>query len=611
MSIFEDTPEPEPDQAPVVKPAKDSTATQLVQLALSRYRLGLSADDEPFAIALDGPRIVCALRGGKNSLRAELADAFYADAGKVAPQQALADALLVLEGRAKHEPAERLYLRVAALDGCHYLDLGDVTGRAVRITEGRWHVVAEPPVLFRRTQLTGALPAPERGGSLAELWALPNVTEADRPLVLAWLVAALLPDVPHPVLTVRGEHGSGKSTGTRTLAGLLDPSPAQVRKPPRDVDGWVTAASGSWVVGVDNVSTVAEWWSDALCRAVTGDGDVRRRLYSDADLAVFNFRRVVLLNGVDLGALRDDLADRLLTVELGRIGERQRKLDADLAARWADAHPRILGALLDLAAQVLAALPDTRLEQLPRMADFARVLAVVDRILGTDALTAYGRQAGDLAADAVDSDPVLAAITASITAPWTGTAGELLGLITPDREGWRAPKDWPKDPRALTGNLRRRAPSLRRLGWTVEDLGRGGKAMVVRFSVAPPVTQSRQATRQATAPEAGDVACQAGDSSPRRLPYCEPVTCEDTENAAEAGDAGDRNAPSLLEHSREGEGEATPLDGPFSSHASPASPAEVGPCVTCGEMTRRYGPAGAPRCEPCQVLYATARRVAS
>lgn len=222
-----------------------------------------------------------------------------------------------------------------------------------------------------------------------------------------------------PVLTLRGEQGSGKSTATRTLAGLLDPSPAQVRKPPRDVDGWVTAASGSWVVGIDNVSTVAEWWSDALCRAVTGDGDVRRRLYSDADLTVFSFRRVVVLNGIDLGAVRDDLA-----------------------GRWDEAHPRLLGALLDLAAQVLHALPASRLDRLPRMADFARVLAAVDTVLGTDALRDYGQQAGDLAADAVDSDPVLAAIASAVVEPWTGTGAELLALITPDREGWRAPKDW-------------------------------------------------------------------------------------------------------------------------------------------------------------------------
>ena len=116
-----------------------------------------------------------------------------------------------------------------------------------------------------------------------------------------------------------------------------------------------------------------------MCRAVTGDGDVRRRLYSDADLAVFAFRRVVLLNGIDLGAMRDDLAERLMTVEVHPIT--RRRYDADLMAAWEAAHPRILGALLDLAAQVLTVLPDVRLADPPRMADFARVLAAVDHVL--------------------------------------------------------------------------------------------------------------------------------------------------------------------------------------------------------------------------------------
>jgi hypothetical protein len=86
----------------------------------------------------------------------------------------------------------------------------------------------------------------------------------------------------------------------------------------------VTAAAGSWVVGVDNLSTIPAWWSDALCRAVTGDGDVRRKLYSDADLTVFASRRVVLLNGIDLGVVRDDLSERLLTIDLHRRRQHHR-----------------------------------------------------------------------------------------------------------------------------------------------------------------------------------------------------------------------------------------------------------------------------------------------
>lgn len=490
------------EHAEAARPAgKDTAATALVDLVRRRYRLGLSTEDEPFAVPHTGPRVVRPLRGGKGSLRAALAAAYYTDAGRVAPQQALAEALQTVEGMAQELDPEPLHLRVAEHDGALHLDLGDPTGRAVVLSAAGWQVVEQPAVLFRRTALTGALPTPQRGGELRELWTLLNVTPADRPLVLAWLVAALLPDMPHPVLALRGEQGSGKSSASRILAALLDPGPAQTRKPPRDVDSWVTAAAGSWVVALDNVSTVAEWWSDALCRSVTGDGDVRRRLYSDADLTVFSFRRVVLLNGVDLGAVRDDLAERLLTVELARIGERGRRLDADLAAQWQQAHPRILGALLDLSVRVLDTLPTLRLAALPRMADFARVLAAVDAVLGTDALVAYIGQAGEQAADAVDADPVLAAVTRTITAAWEGPAAELLDLIAPNAEPSRQPKGWPKDSRALTALLRRRGPSLCRLGWTIEDLGRGGKACVVRFRLVPPDGTD----------EAGD---EAGDSDP-------------------------------------------------------------------------------------------------
>ncbi len=257
----------------------------------------------------------------------------------------------------------------------------------------------------------------------------------------------------------------------------------------------MTAAAGSWVVAVDNVSAIPDWWSDALCRAVTGDGDVRRQLYSDGGLVVFAFRRVVLLNGIDLGAVRDDLADRLLTVELARIDEQARRLDADLAAAWRDAHPRLLGALLDLAVAVLAALPKLELDGLPRMADFARLLAGVDAVLGTDGLATYLEQAADLAADSVAADPVMAALERRIWTEWVGTAAELLDRLPPADPGWRPPRDWPADPRALTAVLRRRAPSLRRLGWVVDDLGRGGKAKTLRWRLVPPPAGNGRASQ--------------------------------------------------------------------------------------------------------------------
>ncbi|MGO5251732.1 hypothetical protein ACTQ2Q_10340, partial [Atopobiaceae bacterium LCP21S3_F11] len=123
-------------------------------------------------------------------------------------------------------------------------------------------MTSKAPVLFRRTALTGPMPLPTRG-NMEELWSLLNVTEDDRALVLGWLVAALLSvDAPCPALALFGEQGTGKSTAMRLLVDIVDPSPVPCRKPPRDSDSWVTAASGSVVVGLDNLSVVSDMLSD-------------------------------------------------------------------------------------------------------------------------------------------------------------------------------------------------------------------------------------------------------------------------------------------------------------------------------------------------------------
>ena len=156
------------------------------------------------------------------------------------------------------------------------------------------------------------------------------------------------------------------------LVDLIDPSPVPLRQAPRDADSWVTAASGSWVVALDNLSAIPPWLSDSLCRAATGDGNVKRALYTDADLAVLKFRRCVIVNGIDVGAVRPDLAERLATVELRRIDRHHRRPEASLRQEWQQALPGILGGLLDLAAAVQQRLETISVDESPRMADYAR-----------------------------------------------------------------------------------------------------------------------------------------------------------------------------------------------------------------------------------------------
>jgi hypothetical protein len=471
---------------------KKSVATRLVELVTARYELGCTPVGEPYAIPHDGPRVVRLLRGGRGSLRAELARAYYEQTGSVASQSALADACMVIEGMAQQIDPVELHLRVAQHDGCLVLDLGDPTGRAVVITPTGWTIALSPPVRFRRTAATGPLPVPERGAELSLLWDEVNIAERYRPVVAAVLVAELMPDLSHPVVRITGEHGTGKTTAMSRLASIVDPSPVPVRKAPREVEAWTTAAAGSWVVALDNLSGMPDWLSDALCRASTGDGDLRRKLYTDGDLYVVAFRRAPMINGIDLGDLRGDLADRLVDLGLERISDDQRRSEEEMAAQWRQAHPRVLGALLDLTVRVLAALPEIRLAQLPRMADYARVLAAVDHVFGTEGLTTYLGLREELATDVITSDPVLIAITDAIMEPFAGTSAQLLAAITPATNKWRPPKGWPASARALTAVLHRQAPTLRRLGWKIEELVKDSRARALRFQLNPPLDSNGQ-----------------------------------------------------------------------------------------------------------------------
>jgi SAM-dependent methyltransferase len=254
----------------------------------------------------------------------------------------------------------------------------------------------------------------------------------------------------------------GKTTAGEVTSQVIDPSPVPRRKPPKDSEGWITAASGSWTVMLDNLSHIPPWFSDTLCRAATGEGDVRRRLYSDSDLQVFSFRRCVVITGISLGALQGDLGRRLILVDMEPMAEGEFREEPAMKAAFAAAHPRLLGALFDVAAKVLAVLPDTPPVGETSMASFARILKAFDTVTGEHTLDTYLAQSSGIQERVVEDDPFASALVSFVTErkTWTGTAGALATELEPD-DAKKALKDWPKTGVAVSGALRRVGASLR------------------------------------------------------------------------------------------------------------------------------------------------------
>ncbi len=444
---------------------RESQADRIVELAEDLFEVFVGNDGEVYAVRKDGPRFALALAGGACSMKANLAEAYYARHGRIAKSAAFGDALLVIEGKARKQPRRDVHLRAAPVEGGYEIDIGDETGRCIFASPGGWEVRPSASVHFRRTEITLPLAEPERGGDLSELWTVMNVAERDRPLVLAYAVGAFMADRESPILMTVGAKGSGKSSIARALISICDPSVADTRTPPTQRDQWSVTAGGSRIVALDNISAINEWQSDAFCRAVTGDAYIARTHYTNKSLSAVRIRIALIITAIDAGALKDDLGDRCVTVEAPTISSSSRVQDVVMRKRLADLRGRILGALLDLLAEVLRELPSVHVSELPRIGDYFLVLLAVDRALGTNGREAFALQAKRVIADVIESDPTSMAILAFMSerAEWEGPALALLKALWPEAP----PQGAPKDPRTLSSILRRMAPTLLGEGVTV------------------------------------------------------------------------------------------------------------------------------------------------
>lgn len=458
---------------------KASQATRLVELAAG-CELFHDADDEAFAtIRIDGHRETWPLRIKR--YKQWLSRQFYLSEGKAPGSQAVQDALTVLGGHAAFEgPEIQTFVRVAEHNGYIYIDLCDNHWRAIEVTPKGWSIVRNPPVKFRRPKGMSTLPEPERGGSIDELRRHVNVVDdADFVLLVAFLVQALRPRGPYPVLVLNGEQGAAKSTTGRMIRALIDPSISPLRTEPRDDRDLIIAASNSWMIGLDNLSRIPGWLSDCICRLSTGGGLSTRQLYSDREETIFESKRPCLINGIEQMIERSDLIDRRIGLTLPTIPPHRRRTEAEVWQDFDRNRPRILGALLDAVSTALRNVDTVELATKPRMADFAVWIVAAEPALPWkqgEFLAAYTSNRDDANEIALEASPLAGVLRTWIgqVGPWEGTATELLDVLTEEAGKIASRKGWPAKPNSLSGILRRITPNLRVVGIAVE-LGLPGK----------------------------------------------------------------------------------------------------------------------------------------
>jgi hypothetical protein len=418
-------PQPDAKRGP-----KDST--KLLNLA-AEAELFHYGDQGYATIAVNDHKENWFIRG--SMFRRWLQKQFYQAEGRAVNATTLQEALETLEAKALFEGTEqKVYTRLAGHDDKIYLDLANADWEAIEITKDGWDVIANPPVKFRRPRGMLPLPTPVSGGSMDELRKLVNLSQDGEVLLWAWLVASLYPRGPYPILILRGEQGSSKSTLARVVRALIDPNACPLRAGPREERDLMVAAANGWIIALDNMSSLSGWLSDALCRVSTGGGFSTRQLFTDDEEKLFDVQRPISLNGIEEFATRGDILDRAIILHLPSIPGDKRKAESSFWKEFENSHQRILGALLDALSTALRNLPNVNLPRLPRMADFARLATATEAAFKWEPgrfMRTYSAYIEDVHNVVLEDSPIVAPLMRLMGREilWRGTVTDLLALL--------------------------------------------------------------------------------------------------------------------------------------------------------------------------------------
>lgn len=429
-----------------------------------------------------------------SEFRLWLTNEFYKAHGEAVSHTPLQHALSTLVARAYYEgKRHQVFTRVAGLDGKIYYDLGNYAWQVVEIDSEGWRVLDKSPVKFVRTANYKTQVMPVSGGSIHELRRFINVaSEDDWTLFVGWLISVFRPKEPYALLSLAGTQDAAKSTTTKMIRLLVDPSKALVRAQPKEERDLMVGAKNNWLLAFDNLSHIPDWFSDALCRVSTGGGQANRQNYKDGDEYVFDVARPVVMNGIEELATRPDLADRTINIFLPSLKDEERKDEEALYSEYNEALPRILGGVFDVLSSAVGRLPFTHAGDLPRMADVTRFVTAAESKLGWESgafVKSYKDYRRTARLNTLEASNVGMAILGMMVKRgiWEGTAFELLNEIGGALPSGVKPKNFPTNSRSMSSNLRRLVQSLAEAGIKVElpegvrrtDSGKVGRIITI------------------------------------------------------------------------------------------------------------------------------------
>lgn len=407
--------------------------------------------------------------------------------------EAVNSALAVLRALAREGPQFELYNRVApdGLDGI-YIDVADDGWTRIHVTPEGWDLEQLGPVMFRRYSHQKPLPFPKRNGNPWDILRFANLRDDNhRLLYVIAIISNFIPGIQHPALIFHGPHGSGKTVAMKAARAVVDPSVVDLLTIPRNGKDIAQQLNHNYCAYYDNVTNIDPWLSDSLCRAITGAGITKRKLYTDDEDVIYEYRRIVALNGINIAATQGDLLDRSILLFCDMLENSQRMEERQLQMLLEDLAPVILGGILDTLVKALQIYPTIKLDKLYRMSDFTRYGCAVAESLNIDPvifLQAYEEnvrsQSEETLKASVPATVLMSFMDLLPEGVWRGSPEVLYDKLSEYAEELKIStrqKAWPKSANWFMRRLNEVMPSLLAQGYRVErDRSSKTRAVTIR-----------------------------------------------------------------------------------------------------------------------------------
>jgi hypothetical protein len=361
-----------------------------------------------------------------------------------------------------------------------YYCLNNASNNAVEISENGWNVVNEPPY-FRRFDHVAEQVYPDKNGNFKKIEEFINLdNEEEKNLLLVWIIAQFIPDIEKPLLAIHGPQGSAKSTLSSIIRMLVDPSRLMLVTFPTTTNELAQNLYQNYLPVYDNISKISNSQSDTLCRAVTGGGIQKRKLYTDDKTITWSFKRGLIINGIDHVLNRPDLLERSISIKTKRVTG-SFKPKEEIFEKYKRNLPEVLGGVFEIIFKVLAlkATNPMTASRYPRMAEFAQwgfYIAEALEIGGEAFISAYENNINTHNKNVVLENPITLSLIKLLEEEpekkWNGSMKSLLESLNKVRVSLGhevTPKGWPLDPSHLSRELNKFMVNLEGVGVYYEN----------------------------------------------------------------------------------------------------------------------------------------------